>query len=258
MPKFSINISMLFTEMPFLQRFAAARAAGFDAVEIQFPYPYPAADIRSHLQEHDLELVLFNLPAGDWEAGDRGIGANWARREEFRDGLELALEYVDVLQPRYVNLLAGASDETDENDLALLQNIRIAAEALGEEGVKLLVEPVNTHDVPGFALPTAFAALDVISEIESANVMLQLDIYHALRMDEDPMELLREHIDEIGHIQIADVPGRGQPGTGDVDWGVLFKALDTLDYTGRVGLEYIPQGPTNESFKKLKELGVLN
>lgn len=258
MPQLSVNLSMLFTELPFMQRFAAARAAGFSAVEMQFPYSYSARDIRAQLEEHELELVLFNLPAGDWEAGDRGIGANWARREEFKRGLEKALEYVDQLHPRVVNLLAGASEDIDENDLALLQHIRIAAEELAEEDVKLVVEPVNTFDVPDFALPTAFAALDVISEIENDNIALQLDVYHAVRMDEDPLEILKEHIEQIGHIQIADVPGRNQPGTGDIDWKVFFEALEALEYDGAVGLEYIPTGPTVESFAMLKELGLLN
>lgn len=258
MPTFSVNISMLFTELPFMQRFAAVRAAGFSAVEIQFPYSYPARDIRAQLEEHELELVLFNLPAGDWDTGDRGIGANWARREEFRSGLDTALGYVDELQPKVVNLLAGASEDIDENDLALLQNIRIAAEELGEEGVQLVVEPVNTIDVPNFALPTAFAALDVISEIDNENIGLQLDLYHALQMGEDPLEIIKENIELIGHIQIADVPGRHQPGTGEIDWGVFFSALETLEYTGAIGLEYVPNGPTAESFDKLKELGLLN
>ena len=258
MPQLSANLSMLFTEVPFMQRFAAAAHAGFAAVEIQFPYAWNARDIRAQLQEHDLDLILFNLPAGDWNAGDRGIAAMWDRREEFRAGIDQAMSYVDVLQPRVVNLLAGASDETDENDLALLQNIRLAAEALGEEGVTLVIEPVNTIDVPGFALPRAFAALDVISEIDAPNVKLQLDIYHALMMEEDPIALLHDHVDAIGHIQIADVPGRHQPGTGVVDWPVFFQALDTLGYEGAVGLEYIPQGDTESGFGLLKELGVLN
>lgn len=258
MPKFSINLSMLFTELPFMQRFAAARQAGFTAVEIQFPYAFAARDIRAQLQEHELELVLFNLPAGNWDAGDRGIAAIWDRRDEFREGLELAMEYVDILQPHAVNLLAGASEDTDANDLALLQNIRIASETLAEEGIKLVIEPINTIDVPDFALPTAFAALDVISEIKATNIQLQLDVYHALQMEEDPIAILRDHIDEIGHIQIADVPGRHQPGTGVVDWPVLFAALDALDYRGFVGLEYIPEGSTAESFDLLKKLGLLN
>lgn len=258
MQQISVNISMLFTELPFMQRFAAVKQAGFSAVEIQFPYAYAARDIRAQLEEHELDLVMFNLPAGDWDAGDRGIGANWARREEFRAGLETAMEYVDELQPRAVNLLAGASEDIDENDLALLQSIRIAAEALAEEGVILVVEPVNTLDVPDFALPTAFAALDVISEFESEHIKLQLDVYHALQMNEDPIQIIREHIEEIGHIQIADVPGRHQPGTGVVDWKVLFQTLESLEYEGAVGLEYIPEGSSAESFSRLKQLGLLH
>lgn len=258
MPQISANISMLFTELPFMQRFAAARAAGFSAVEIQFPYDHSARDIRAQLEENELELILINLPAGDWEAGDRGIAGNWARREEFQAGLQKAMEYVDELEPRAVNLLVGASEDIDENDLAILQNIRISAEALSEEGVMLLIEPVNTIDVPNFALPTAFAALDVISEFENDNIRLQLDIYHALRMEEDPLEILRENIDLIGHIQIADVPGRHQPGSGEVDWELFFRALESLEYAGAVGLEYIPEGPTTESFSLLKQMGILN
>lgn len=254
----SANLSMLFTDVPFMQRFAAASHAGFAAVEIQFPYAWNAKDIRAQLQEHDLDLILFNLPAGDWDAGDRGIAASWDRRDEFRAGIDQAMSYVDILQPKVVNLLAGASEDTDENDLALLQNIRLAAEALGEEGVTLVIEPVNTIDVPGFALPRAFAALDVIAEIDAGNVKLQLDVYHALMMDEDPVLLLQDHIDDIGHIQIADVPGRHQPGTGVVDWRVFFAALASLGYEGAVGLEYIPEEDTESSFGLLKDLGVLN
>lgn len=258
MPELSANLSMLFTDLPFMLRFSAAAQAGFRLVEIQFPYAWNARDILSQLQEHDLELVLFNLPVGEWEAGDRGIAANWDRREEFLAGLDQAMEYADVLQPRAINLLAGASDETAVNDLALLQNIRIAAETLAEEGLTLLMEPINTVDVPGFALPTAFAALDVIAEIDAANIRLQLDLYHALTMNEDPLQILHEHTDMIGHIQIADVPGRHEPGTGEIDWDVFFATLEAVDYRGVVGLEYIPIDDTNASFSLLKNRGFLN
>lgn len=258
MAQFSINLSLLFTELPFMQRFSAASAAGFRAVEFQFPYDVPARDIRAQLEEHELELVVFNLPAGNWDAGDRGIAANWQRRDEFQSGLEAAMAYVDELQPHHINLLAGISESSDENDLALLQNIRIAAETLAEEGVSLLIEPINSLDAPEFALPTAFAALDVISELQATNIKLQMDVYHLLQMQEDPIHILQDHIDEIGHIQIADVPGRHQPGTGVVDWKVFFQALETLGYEGFVGLEYIPTGPTAKSFTKLMELGLLH
>lgn len=252
------NLTMLFTELPFLERFGAAAQAGFTAVEFQLPYDHAVADIRDRLVENNLDLVMFNLPAGDWAAGDRGIGANWERREEFRRGIDLALEYADVLRPSALNLLAGISEETDENDLALLQNARIAAEALAEEGLTLLLEPINTIDIPGFALPTAYAALDVIAEVNQPNLKLQLDIYHSVMLGEDPLELLRDHGDMIGHIQIADVPGRHQPGTGEIDWQLFFDALPLFEYDGAVGLEYIPEGPTESSFSLLKELGMLH
>lgn len=258
MTRISANISMLFTEVPFMQRFAAAAKAGFKEVEIQFPYACSAKDIRAALREHELDLVLFNLPAGDWDKGDRGIAADWNRRDEFRAGIDRALEYAEVLKPKAINLLAGASEENAENDLALLQNIRLASEALSEEAVTLVVEPVNTVDVPKFALPRARAALDVIAELDIPNVKLQLDVYHALMMEEDPMDILRDHIEDIGHIQIADVPGRHQPGTGVVDWKLFFAALESLGYQGAVGLEYIPEAKTESSFDTLKKLGVLN
>lgn len=258
MPTLCPNLTLLYPEQPFLDRFAAAAASGFKAVEFQFPYDYAVRDIRDRLDAYGLDVIMFNLPAGNWAAGDRGLGSIWARRDEFARGLELALEYADVLHPKAMNLLAGISEETDENDLALLQNSRIAAEELAEEGLTLLVEPINTRDMPGFALPTAYATLDMIAEIDQPNVMLQLDIYHAVTMGEDPLDLLREHAERIGHIQIADVPGRHQPGSGSLDWEVLFRALDATGYRGAVGLEYIPEGETDAGFSALKQLGVMH
>lgn len=252
------NLTLLYPELPFLDRFAAAAASGFGAVEFQFPYEVSADEIKSRLDTYGLDLVMFNLPAGNWAAGDRGLGSIWARRDEFARGLETALEYADVLHPNAMNLLAGISEETDENDLALLQNTRLAAEALAEEGLMLLIEPINTHDIPGFALPTAYAALDMIAEIDQPNVLLQLDVYHAITMDEDPLELLRDNVEQIGHIQIADVPGRHQPGTGSIDWSVFFRVLDTTEYQGAIGLEYIPEGETDGGFNLLKQLGVVH
>lgn len=258
MPTLCPNLTLLYPELPFLDRFAAAAASGFGAVEFQFPYDVPAHEIRNRLDTYGLDLVMFNLPAGDWAAGDRGLGSIWARRDEFARGLELALTYVDVLHPNAMNLLAGVSEETDENDLALLQNTRIAAEALAEEGLTLLVEPINTRDVPGFALPTAKAAVDVIAEIDQPNVKLQMDVYHAIRMKEDPFFLVSEHADLIGHIQIADTPRRHEPGTGSFPWSAFFRELAASGYQGAVGLEYIPEGDTDGGFSLLKQLGVMH
>jgi hydroxypyruvate isomerase len=201
--------------------------------------------------------VLFNLPSGNWAAGDRGIAAIYDRQEEFRSGVAKAVEYATALRPPRINCLAGIAEETAENDLALLQNARYAAEQLAAIDVDLTIEPVNSLDVPGFAVPTTRAALDLIAELNQPNVGLQFDVYHALRMGEDPIELIRELGEDIAHIQIADVPGRHQPGTGKVDFVELFQTIDNSGYDGWVSLEYNPQGRTEDGFGLLKEMDLL-
>lgn len=257
MPRLAANLTMLFTEVPFLDRFGKAADAGFTCVEFQFPYEFDPAEIGERLARHNLHLVLFNLPAGDWAAGDRGIAANAARQDEFRQGVSTAIEYARILHPERINLLAGVSTESAENDLALLQNIRYAAEELADHRFDMTIEPVNTADVPGFAVPTARAALDIIDELEQSNLSLQLDVYHAIRMGEDPIAIIRERTAQVGHIQIADVPGRHQPGTGDVDFATLFREIDASGYEGWVALEYNPEGPTEDGFGLLREMGLL-
>lgn len=257
MPKLAANLTMLFTEVPFLERFGKAAEAGFTAVEFQFPYEFAVADIAQELTRHNLQLVLFNLPAGDWAAGDRGIAAAPERSDEFRAGIDTAIEYARVLQPERINLLAGAAPESPESDLALLQNIRIAAEELADHRFNMTIEPVNTFDVPDFALPSSRAALDLIDELDLSNLSLQLDVYHALRMNEDPVAIIRENAEQIGHIQIADVPGRHQPGTGSVDFYELFRVIDESPYDGWVALEYNPEGPTEEGFGLIRDMGLL-
>lgn len=257
MPKLAANLSMLFTEHPFLDRFARAAEAGFAGVEFLFPYEEDAEDIVERLETNSLALVLFNLPAGNWAAGDRGMAAIYDRQDEFRAGVAKAVEYAQALHPPRINCLTGIAEESAENDLALLQNVRYAAEQLATIDVDLTVEPVNTYDVPGFALPTTRAALDLIAELDQPNVGLQFDIYHALRMGEDPVETIRELGAEIAHIQIADVPGRHQPGTGKVDFEQLFRTIDDSGYEGWVSLEYNPKGRTEDGFGLLKNMGLL-
>jgi hydroxypyruvate isomerase len=257
MPKLAANLSMLFTEYPFLDRFDRAAEAGFGGVEFLFPYEEQASDIAERLESNNLALVLFNLPAGNWAAGDRGLAAIYDRQQEFRDGVTKAVEYASALRPPRLNCLAGIAEETAENDLALLQNVRYAAEQLAGIDVDLSLEPVNTHDVPGFALPTTRAALEVIAEVDEPNVGLQFDVYHSLRMGEDPLELIRELGADIAHIQIADVPGRHQPGTGKIDFEELFRTIDESGYAGWVSLEYNPQGRTEDGFGLLREMGLL-
>lgn len=257
MPKLAANLSTLFTDRPLEDRFSAAAQAGFKGVEIQFPYELPAQRILELLADSKLSLVMFNIPAGDSAAGDRGLAANWDRRDEFRRGLDEAVRYAELLKPERLNLLAGASEPTPQNDLALLMNTRIAAEELGEEGFQLTIEPLNDMTVPNSAIPTSRAALDLISEIDRDNVSLQLDIWHASRMGEDPIIVLREHVEQIGHIQVADVPDRGEPGTGEVDWTALFHAIDASGYEGWVGLEYNPTVDTEASLNFIRKLGYL-
>lgn len=257
MPKLAANLTMLFTEYPLLERFERAAAAGFRGVELLFPYSEPPETVLDALERNDIELVLINLPGGDWEAGDRGIAAQPARRDEFAQGLKLAVDYANVLRPPRINCLAGKIGSEPNARQALADNVELAAGALGQIGVQLTIEPVNNIDVPGFALPTTQSALDLIAEINSPNVGLQYDIYHAIRMDEDPFAFIEQHGGEVSHIQIADVPGRHQPGTGHIDFAKLFQVIDDSGYKGWVSLEYTPDGPTENGFDLVRELGLL-
>jgi len=257
MAKLAVNLTMLFTEYPFLQRFDRAAEAGFRAVEFMFPYDEAAGDVSDAIERNNLELVLFNLPAGDWAAGDRGTAAQPSRQDEFKAGVTTALEYAVALRPPMINCLAGKTGPESNTAEVLVENVRFAADSLRATGTKLLVEPVNSHDVPEFALPSTQSALDLISSIERENVGLQFDIYHAMRMGEDAIGFVQAHGAEISHIQIADVPGRHQPGTGDIDFAVLFDVIDGSGYTGWISLEYIPQGPTEEGFGPIRDMGLL-
>ncbi len=257
MPKLAANITMLFTEYPLLERFDRAAAAGFAGVELLFPYVETPETVSRALRSNDLELVLFNLPAGDWAAGDRGLAAQPARREEFAEGLKLAVEYATALRPPRINCLAGKLGPEEDALAVLAENVEMAGGALEQAGVRLSLEPVNSFDVPGFALPTTQSVLDLISALDTRNVGLQYDIYHAIRMGEDPFSFIAEHGQDISHLQIADVPGRHQPGTGDVDFARLFRIVDESGYDGWVSLEYIPDGATEDGFGHLRELGVL-
>lgn len=250
MPRFCANLSMLFTERPFPERFAAARAAGFEAVEFQFPYDWPAELLADRLQAAGVRAVLHNLPAGDWAAGDRGIAADPARSAEFRAGLPRALAYARALGVPQLNLLAGrapAGLSPEATQDTLLENIRLAARALAGEGLTLLIEPINTRDVPGFLVHRSDQALALIDAAGEPNVRLQFDLYHAQRMEGDLAATLARALPRISHVQFADNPGRHQPGTGELNFEFLFAELDRLGYAGHVGAEYLPQGRTEDS-----------
>ena len=251
MPKFAANLSMLFTEQPFLDRFEAAAKAGFAAVEFLFPYAFSAADIKQRLDANGLTLVLHNLPAGDWEAGERGIACLPDRVDEFRAGVATAIEYATVLGVPQLNCLAGkAPAGVDEALLrqTFVANLKFAAAALKQAGLKLLIEPINSYDIPGFYLNRTAQALAILDEVasdaETDNAYVQYDIYHAQRMEGELAATLQKHLARIGHIQLADNPGRNEPGTGEINYAFLFGHLERIGYTGWIGCEYKPATTT--------------
>lgn len=257
-PKLAANLSMLFTEVPFLERFAAAREAGFGAVEVQLPYEQPPGLIREQLDRHHQRMLLFNLPSGDWTAGDRGIAADPHRVDEFRAGVERALAYASVLGVTRLNCLAGTAprDATDEALWRTLEeNVRFAAERLDAARLELVVEPINRFDVPGFLLSSTRDALRLLDQVGRPNVSLLFDVYHVQRAEGNLTPTLREHIGRVGHVQIADNPGRHQPGTGEINYPFLFSELDRLGYAGYVSLEYIPTPSTAESLGWIQPSG---
>ena len=246
MPKLAANLSLLFADMPFLDRFEAAARAGFRAVEFQFPYDVPAEDIRSRLTAHGLTLVLHNLPAGNWAAGDRGIACHPARVAEFRQGVDLALAYARVLDTPRLNALAGIRPEGVTDQAAretLVANLAYAADRLAAQGIQLLMEPINTFDVPGFWVHRTAQALSIVHEVHALgcpNLHLQSDLYHAQRMEGELTATLKAAWPHVAHIQLADNPGRHEPGTGEINVRFLMDRLDEWGYTGFVGCEYNP------------------
>jgi hydroxypyruvate isomerase len=247
MPRFAANLTMLFGEMPFLDRFAAAKAAGFTGVEYLFPYDFDKADLREQLDEHGLTQVLHNLPAGNWTAGERGIAILPDRVDEFRDGVARAIDYARALDCRQLNCLVGiAPRDADPSELSdvLVENLRFAADALAKERIRLLVEPINTLDIPGFFLSRTEQAVQLIADVRSSNLFIQYDIYHMQVMEGDIARSLQKHLGRIGHVQLADNPGRNEPGTGEINYPFLFRHLDTLGYRGWIGCEYKPRTTT--------------
>jgi len=241
--RFCANISMLFSEHPFLDRFAAAHLAGFEAVEIQFPYDVPAGEIKARLDANGLDLELFNLPAGDFARGDRGMACEPGRESDFQASLAQALAYAAVLEPRKLNCLAGKRNPAfspEAQSEALIGNLQIAAENTQAVGIKLVTEPLNPYDGPDFFLPTPSSGFAIIDAVNHPNLGLQYDIYHAQRTEGNIVTTLAEHKSAIGHIQIADAPGRNEPGTGELNWRFIFAELDRLGFTDRIGLEYRP------------------
>jgi hydroxypyruvate isomerase len=247
MTRLAANLTMLYNEVDFLDRFDAAAKSGFAGVEYLFPYPYPKEQLAERLQKHGLVQVLHNLPAGDWAGGERGIACHPDRIGEFQDGVEKAIDYARALGCRQVNCLAGIAPEgVDAGKVraTFVDNLRFAAEKLGAAGIKLLIEPINTFDIPGFWLSRTPQALDVIRDVGSRNLYLQYDIYHMQRMEGELANTIKAHLPRIAHLQLADNPGRNEPGTGEINYRVLFGFLDALGYDGWIGCEYRPKGKT--------------
>ncbi|MGP9419536.1 hydroxypyruvate isomerase [Ewingella sp. AOP9-I1-14] len=247
MSRFAANLSMLFTDVDFLARFAQARACGFSAVEYISPYEFPPEVIQAELAQHGLSQVLFNLPVGNWAGGERGIACLPDRVDEFRQGVSQAIRYAKALNCPQVNCLAGkvpAGSDPQVIEKTLVANLRFAANALAKENIRLLIEPINNLDMPGFYLNTSRQALALIEQVGSQNLWLQYDIYHMQRMEGELIQTLRNHLSQIAHIQVADNPGRHEPGTGEINFDNIFSALDQMGYSGWIGCEYNPQGDT--------------
>jgi hydroxypyruvate isomerase len=247
MPRFAANLSMLFTEVPFLDRFERAARAGFQAVEFLFPYAHTPEELRAQIDAHHLQIVLHNLPAGDWEAGERGIACHPDRIAEFRAGVARAITYAKALGVPQLNCLAGkAPAGVDATVLhhTLVENLRFAATELKAAGLRLLVEPINPFDIPGFYLTRTDQALDILDEVGASNAFVQYDIYHAQRTEGELAATLQKHLPRIGHVQVADNPGRHEPGTGEINYPYLFAHLDRIGYDGWVGCEYKPARTT--------------
>lgn len=257
MPAFSANLSMLFTEHDFLDRFDAAAKAGFAGVEYVGPYDHAPEVVAARLKKNNLVQVLFNLPPGDWGRGERGIGCLPDRIDEFRKGVETAIAYARALECRQVNCLAGIAPEgVDASVLegVLVDNLKYAAPKLKAAGIKLLIEPINTLDIPGFFLNTSRQALEIIEKVGSDNLYLQYDIYHMQVMEGDLARTIEANLARIAHIQLADNPGRHEPGTGEINYPFLYGHLDRIGYTGWVGAEYKPKAGTEQGLGWFRDI----
>ena len=257
MPKFAANLSMMFNEHDFPNRFAAAAKAGFDAVEFLFPYDYSPAEVAQWHKENNLKNVLFNLPPGDWAAGERGIAALPGRETEFRAGVAKAVEYALALGTPQLHMMAGlvpAGSDMAIHRKTYLENMKFAAQALAKHNLTLLLEPINTRDMPGYFLNTQAQAHQLRVESGEPNVKVQMDFYHAQIMEGDLAETFKKYFKDIGHTQIASVPKRNEPDDGEVNYPYLYQLLDEMGYEGYVGCEYRPKGKTEDGLAWFKAL----
>jgi len=256
MPRFAANLSMLYPQHEFLDRFAAAAADGFEAVEFLFPYDYSANELKQRLSDNGLVQALFNAPPGDWAAGERGIATLPGREDEFRSGFDRALEYAAVLGNTRVHVMAGllaAESDRARHHSVYLQNLAYAADQAGKAGITVLLEPINTRDMPGFFLNRQDQAQAICKEVGATNLKVQFDCYHCQIVEGDLATTLRRDFDRIGHIQIAGVPDRHEPDQGEVNYPYLFELMDHLGYDGWVGCEYRPKADTSMGLQWLRD-----
>lgn len=255
MPKFAANLTMMYNEVDFLDRFDAAAKSGFKGVEYLFPYDYGKDELVEKLQKNGLTQVLHNLPAGDWDAGDRGIACDPARIGEFQDGVGEAIEYATALGCSQVNCLAGIPPQgvsPEKLEATLISNLTFAASRLKEANIKLLLEPVNIRDIPGFYVFHTNHGRAIIAQVASDNLFLQHDIYHMQIMEGDLARTIESNLDIIRHLQLADNPGRNEPGTGEINYPFLFDFIDKIGYDGWIGCEYRPLSTTESGLDWVK------
>ncbi|GAC1533776.1 MAG: hydroxypyruvate isomerase family protein [Candidatus Velthaea sp.] len=245
MPKFAANLTMMFNEVPFLDRFAAAAQAGFRAVEFLSPYEHPAAEVAARLHAAKLTQALFNTPPGNMAAGDRGMASIVGREEEFRGGAQRAVEYALALDCKLVHVMAGRADAGDPKAVACyIENVRHVADLMAPHGRRVVLEPINHRDIPGFFLNTTSQARELIERIDRPNVALQLDLYHAQITEGDLEHKIRDLAPITAHVQIAGNPARNEPSVGEVNYEYLFEVLDASGFSGWIGCEYKPAGGT--------------
>lgn len=257
MPKFAANLTMMFNELPFPQRFAAAARAGFTGVEFLFPYDHAPAEVAGWLKENGLFNALFNMPPGNWAAGERGLASLPGREAEFRAGVATALDYAQAQGTPYLHAMAGLLPEGADraaHRAVYIENLRYAARALASHGITLLIEPINARDMPGYFLTTQAEAHAIREAVGEPNLKVQMDFYHVQIMEGDIAMKFRKWFDHIGHVQIASVPARNEPDDGEVNYRFLFRLLDELGYAGWVGCEYRPRGRTEDGLGWLKAL----
>lgn len=247
MPKFAANLSMQFTEVDFLDRFAAAAKAGYKAVEFLFPYAYPADELAGRLEAAGLQQVLFNMPPGDWAAGERGLACLPDRVSEFQEGVGTAIEYARTLKCPLIHAMAGLKPEGADDaqvHATYVSNLKFAAAEAAKAGLGVVIEAINFYDIPGFYLNTSKQALAVIDEVGAPNLKFQYDIYHMQRMEGELANTIKANVARIAHMQLADTPGRHEPGTGEINYPFLFAAIDEAGYEGWIGCEYVPAAGT--------------